>query len=99
MIIVWGCVEALPDRMEDVKKMSLEHVHRSRKEPGCITHSVQVDIENRNRLLFYKEILFTQRFSRRMGYEYIDKIDYILVSISLNPCDLDYTSIHKITII
>jgi quinol monooxygenase YgiN len=55
MIIVWGSIEALADRLEEASRLSLEHVIRSRGEPGCISHSVQVDVENPNRLVFFEE--------------------------------------------
>ena len=55
MIIVWGSVDAAPEDMDALKKVSLEHVHRSRKEPGCISHSVQADLEDPNRLIFFEE--------------------------------------------
>ena len=35
--------------------MSLEHVHRSRKEAGCISHAVHVDCENPLRLVFIEQ--------------------------------------------
>jgi len=46
MIIVWGSIEARADKVEEAKQLSLDHVRRSRKEPGCISHSVQADVEN-----------------------------------------------------
>ena len=55
MIIVWGCIEAKMDSRDDLLRLSLEHVHRSRAEPGCIRHSVQIDAENPNRLVFFEE--------------------------------------------
>lgn len=55
MIIVWGCIEALAGSLDDVTRLSLEHVQRSRAEPGCISHSVQADVENPNRLIFFEE--------------------------------------------
>ena len=55
MIIVWGRIEAKAEHMEEVLRVSLEHVHRSRKEPGCIRHSVQTDVENPNSLVFNEE--------------------------------------------
>jgi len=55
MIIVWGRVNAKPEHFDDVLRLSLEHVHRSRKEPGCLHHSVQSDLENPNSLVFYEE--------------------------------------------
>jgi quinol monooxygenase YgiN len=36
MIVVTGSVTARQDSFDDVRKLSLQHVHRSRTEPGCI---------------------------------------------------------------
>jgi quinol monooxygenase YgiN len=55
MIVVTGSVTAKPDTLEEVRRLSLEHVHRSRKEPGCISHAVQVDCENPLRLVFFEQ--------------------------------------------
>lgn len=55
MIIVWGSIEASHEHFEAVKTMSVEHVHRSRDEPGCISHGVHVDVENPHRLVFIEE--------------------------------------------
>ena len=55
MIIVWGAITAREDAREEMISLSLEHVHRSRLEPGCITHSLQIDAENPNRLVFYEQ--------------------------------------------
>jgi quinol monooxygenase YgiN len=35
-------------------RISREHVHRSRKEPGCISHDVSIDAENPLRLTFFE---------------------------------------------
>jgi len=55
MIVVTGSVTARQDSLEQVKKLSLEHVHRSRAEPGCISHAVHVDCENPLRLVFIEQ--------------------------------------------
>ena len=55
MIVVTGSVSARKDSFEEVTKLSLEHVHRSRKEPGCISHAVHVDCENPLRLVFFEQ--------------------------------------------
>lgn len=55
MIIVWGSVEAPDDNFEEMRRLSLEHVSRSRGEPGCISHTVSVDAENHRRLNFFEE--------------------------------------------
>ncbi len=54
MIIVTGSVTARPETFDELRQASLDHVHRSRTEPGCISHSVQVDCENPLRLFFFE---------------------------------------------
>ena len=55
MIVVTGSVTARPETFDEVRWLSLEHVHRSRAEPGCISHSVQIDCENPLRLVFFEQ--------------------------------------------
>ena len=55
MVIVWGSLEPRAERMEEALKLSLEHVHRSRGEPGCLRHDLHIDAENRGRLVFFEE--------------------------------------------
>jgi len=55
MILVTGSVTARPDSFDEIRKLSLEHVHRSRGEPGCISHAVHLDCENPLRLVFVEQ--------------------------------------------
>lgn len=55
MILVTGEFTAKADCLELAIKISLEHVKRSRLEDGCISHSVQQDIESPLRLVFFEE--------------------------------------------
>jgi quinol monooxygenase YgiN len=52
MIIVTGAVRSRPDALQEVLRLSLEHVRRSRLEPGCLLHSVHQDVEDPNRVVF-----------------------------------------------
>jgi quinol monooxygenase YgiN len=52
VIIVTGSVQAMPDARAEVLRLSLEHVHRSRSEPGCLLHSVHEDVEVPGRFVF-----------------------------------------------
>lgn len=52
MIIVTGSVTARFDTIDDLVALSLEHVRRSREEPGCLLHSVHRDVEDELRLVF-----------------------------------------------
>jgi quinol monooxygenase YgiN len=54
MIVVTGSVTR-QDCFDEVRRLSLEHVHRSRGEPGCISHAVHVDCENPLRLVFIEQ--------------------------------------------
>ena len=52
MIIVIGALRARSDTIDEVLRLSLEHVRRSRAEPGCVMHSVHQDVEDPNRVVF-----------------------------------------------
>ena len=54
MVIVAGSVEVPPNRMDDAIALSVEHVRRSRIEPGCLFHAVFQDVEDANRLFFFE---------------------------------------------
>jgi quinol monooxygenase YgiN len=55
MIVVTGSMTAREDSFEEARRLSLEHVHRSRKEPGCLSHAVHIDCENPFRLVFIEQ--------------------------------------------
>jgi quinol monooxygenase YgiN len=55
MIVVTGSVTAREDSFDQVRQLSLEHVLRSRQEPGCISHAVHVDCEDPVRLVFIEQ--------------------------------------------
>ncbi len=55
MIIVTGSFIAKEGQIETALELSLAHVARSRFEAGCMLHSVHVDAENPNRLVFLEE--------------------------------------------
>lgn len=55
MIVVTGSVTARQDSFDEVRRLSLQHVHRSRSEPGCISHAVNIDCENPLRLVFFEQ--------------------------------------------
>jgi quinol monooxygenase YgiN len=55
MIIVTGSILARQDSFTEVLRLSREHVERSRKEDGCISHDVHVDTENPLRLFFFEQ--------------------------------------------
>ncbi|AXQ27808.1 antibiotic biosynthesis monooxygenase [Solimonas sp. K1W22B-7] len=55
MILVTGSAAVKPEHIEQAVALSLEHVRRSRTEPGCISHAVHRDVEDANRLVFVEQ--------------------------------------------
>lgn len=52
MIIVHGKVSIRPDLLAAALQLSIEHVRRSRAEPGCLEHGVTQDPEMPTQLQF-----------------------------------------------
>ncbi len=52
MILVTGSIQAREDSFEELLTLSLQHVERSRQEPGCLSHAVHRDAEEPLRLVF-----------------------------------------------
>lgn len=55
MIIVTGSILAKTETLDKLLALSLEHVRRSRSEPGCLAHAVHQDAENPLHLVFVEE--------------------------------------------
>jgi quinol monooxygenase YgiN len=55
MILVTASVTTRSDSFDEVRRLSLEHVCRSRLEPGCLAHAVHADCENPFRLVFVEQ--------------------------------------------
>ena len=55
MIVITGSVVARAGQLERALASSLEHVRRSRLEPGCVSHAVHRDAERPDRLFFFEE--------------------------------------------
>src|SRR6476620_11847282 len=54
MLIVTGTIQARVDTVDALRRLSLEHVARSRAEPGCLEHGVAIDANDGLRLVFFE---------------------------------------------
>jgi hypothetical protein len=63
MFLVTGIILAKSESFDEARRLSLDHVERLRKAPGCISHAVHVDCENPVRLFFISCGGFDIRFS------------------------------------
>lgn len=64
IIVVTGSLVARPECLPALLAASLEHVHRSRTEAGCLSHGVSIDAEDPLRLIF------VERWSDLAALEY-----------------------------
>jgi quinol monooxygenase YgiN len=55
LIIVTGTVKVRADALDRALAVSLEHVRRSRTEPGCLVHSVHQDVEDPLSIVFFEQ--------------------------------------------
>ena len=55
MILVTGSILAREDSFDVVLAACLQHVERSRTEPGCVSHDVHIDCQNPMRLFFFEQ--------------------------------------------
>ena len=67
MILVTGSVKARPETLAETLQLSLEHVRRSRLEPGCLLHSVHHDVEDPNRLVFIEHWVDRDALTKHFG--------------------------------
>ena len=57
MLIVTGTIHARLDTVDELRRLSLEHVARSRTEPGCLEHGVAIDANDGLRIVFFERWL------------------------------------------
>ena len=85
MIIVTGSVTANPDALPEVLRLAVEHVHRSRLEPGCLLHSVHQDVENPNRVVFLEHWLDHDALRAHFGVAESREFAKALRSLATEP--------------
>jgi quinol monooxygenase YgiN len=69
MKIVTGRVRATPATLDELLRISVEHVRRSRNEPGCLFHSIWQSAEDPLDLFFYEEWESDELLQQHFGVE------------------------------
>src|ERR1700743_2284137 len=98
-MVVPGSVTAREDCLHESKTLCLEHVHRSRREPGCISHAVHVDCENPLRLVFIEQWADKAALQAHFGVPASRDFVRSLQSLSAAPATLeiyDATRLEKL---
>lgn len=98
MIIVTGSIRVRPDSIDDAIALSLEHVHRSRSEPGCLLHSVHRDVEDDLRLVFLEH--WKDRAALAAHFEVPASLDFVtaLGALANEPPQLGVYSAEPISL-
>lgn len=90
MIIVRGSIVAAEGQLAGLLEISLEHVHRSRQEAGCLEHGVYADAENPNRLSFFErwadEDALRQHFALRASRDFVKQARAL--SVDATPIEI-----------
>jgi quinol monooxygenase YgiN len=88
MIIVTGQVQAQPEHLDELLAHSLDHVRRSRQEPGCLLHSVHQDVEDPCRVVFVEHWL--DRDALRTHFEVPASLKFVeaVTSLAADPAEL-----------
>ena len=96
MIIVTGSVTANQDSLTEVLRLALEHVHRSRLEPGCLLHSVHQDAENTNRVVFLEHWLDRDALRVHFGVPESREFAKALRSLAREPSTLEIYEAERV---
>ena len=75
MIIVTGSATARPGHFDEMLAASLEHVHRSRLEPGCVSHAVYRDVEHPLRVVFFEQ--WADRDALQAHFEVAESLAFV----------------------
>lgn len=88
VLIVTGSVRAREDTVDRVLALSLEHVRRSRQEPGCLLHSVLHDAEDPRRLVFFEQWADADALRRHFAVPASGAFVTEVTALSVGPTEL-----------
>ena len=92
MIVVTGVIVARPETVDQLVEASLDHVHRSRTEPGCLAHHVHVDVEDPLRLVFIER--WADRAALDEHFRQVGSIEFV-PSSTCGPRSAPHGDLHR----
>ena len=98
MIIITGTVQGSADSIDELIAASLEHVHRSRGEPGCISHAVHRDVEDESRLVFFEQ--WADHDAVRAHFAVPESASFVaaIARLSVSPASIQLYEAEKTTV-
>lgn len=94
MIIVTGAVHTSEDRLEEAVALSLAHVRRSRLEPGCISHHLHLDAEDRCRLVFLERWESPEALAAHFAAPESRAFVRALSALAVKPPEMEIHHVH-----
>jgi quinol monooxygenase YgiN len=98
VILITGSVVVRPDALDEALRLAVEHVNRSRREPGCLSHSVHQDLENPDKLVFVEE--WEDIEAVRTHFAVPDSIAFVeaISALAAEPPALEVMSATRVTL-
>ncbi len=95
LVIVTGSVLARPETLAELLAASLDHVRRSRTEPGCISHAVHRDAEDPNRLVFLERWADRTCLDQHFGVPASSQFVETVAGLAAEPPSLAIYEAHR----
>lgn len=89
MIVITGTLVSSDADADEVLALSLEHVRRSRTEPGCLQHGVSRDAEDPRRLVFLEKWVDLDAVRTHFGVEASRAFARRTAELSVEPPTLE----------
>lgn len=98
MIIVTGTVVARAETLEALLDLCLQHVRRSRAEPGCLLHRVHQDVEEPSRIQFLEH--WADAAALRTHFEVPVSLDFVnaVTALAAEPPSLEVYEAARISV-
>jgi quinol monooxygenase YgiN len=98
MLIVTGSIQARPDSIDRVLSLSLNHVRRSREEPGCLMHSVNRDAEDPLRLVFLEHWVDGDALRAHFGVPESGEFVKAAAELAARPPEMTIYEAHPVSL-
>ena len=98
MIIVIANVVIISGNMQQALALSQAHVARSRLEDGCVSHCVQCDIENPQRLIFIEEWASKEALLKHFQIVESQQFAQALSELAASPPEMKTYQANKISL-
>lgn len=95
MVIVTGSIQARLDTADELRRISVEHVARSRAEPGCLEHGVAIDANDALRLVFFERWSDREALAAHFRVPASREFAKQVARLAAHPAELKSYDVHE----